>query len=89
MDVDDLVYGGMGRQADLVRTRAVSARTLVETSLERIDRLNPRLNAILPRRTEQVLAEADEADRRVRRGDSAPLLGVPIAVKDDTDVAGE
>lgn len=34
-------------------------------------------------------AEADEADRRVAGGEAGPLLGVPVAVKDDTDVTGE
>ena len=38
---------------------------------------------------ERALIEADQADGRRRGGDTRPLLGVPIAIKDDTDVAGE
>ena len=38
--------------------------------------------------TESALADAAAADRRRAAGDTAPLLGIPIAVKDDVDVAG-
>lgn len=72
-----------------MRRREVSPRQLVEVCLDRIDRLNPDLNAIRPRPPERVRAEADEADRRVAGGEAGPLLGVPVAVKDDTDVVGE
>ena len=39
--------------------------------------------------TSRALREAAEADRRLAAGERLPLLGVPLAVKDDTDVAGE
>lgn len=89
MDPVDVAFAGIALQADLVRTRVISARELVAISLDRIERLNPRLNATASFWPERALAEAEEADRRVMRGEAAPLMGVPMLVKDDTDVAGE
>lgn len=70
-------------------TREVSARELVELSLRRIEEAQPRLNAFRVIRSEQALAEAAEADRRLASGAAAPLLGVPVAIKDDVDLAQE
>jgi amidase len=84
----DLAFAGLAGQADAVRAGEVSPRELVELHLERIERLEPRLNAFRVVRAEQALAEAGEAERRSADGD-VPLLGVPIAVKDSQDVAGE
>ena len=58
--------------------------------LERIERLDPKLNAFRVVFAERARMEADQADARRGAGDSSrPLLGVPIAVKDEIDVAGE
>jgi amidase len=85
----DLAFAPVTRLAELLRDGRVSARGLTESYLERIERLNPRLNAYRAVRREAALAEADAADARLRAGDHQPLLGVPIAVKDNLDVAGE
>ena len=85
----DLAYAGIARQAELVRSGTVTARELVELSLERIARLDPAVNAFRAVRAERALAEAEAAQARLRQGRAAPLLGVPIAVKDNMDVAGE
>jgi amidase len=89
MDAADLAFAGAARQAELIRSREVSSRELTELYLERIARLDPQLNAFRVTRDERALAEADQADGRNRAGDRRPLLGVPIAIKDDCDVAGE
>jgi amidase len=69
--------------AHLVRLGEVSARELAETAIERIEERNPALNAVVARRFEAALAEADQVDR------DAPLAGVPFLVKDlNCDVAG-
>jgi amidase len=86
---DDLAFAGVARQAELVRAGEVSARELVELHLARIDRLDGVLHAFRSVAAERALAEADAAQERLRDGDPAPLLGVPIAVKDNVDVAGE
>jgi amidase len=89
MDRTDLAFAGPGRQAELVRSGEVSARELVELYLERIERLNPQLNAFRVVMAERALAEADQADARRGSGEDRPLLGVPMAVKDNMHVAGE
>jgi amidase len=85
----DLAFAGLAGQAERVRAGDVSARELTELSLERIHRLDRHLNAFRVVLDEQALAEADQADARRRAGDDRPLLGVPIAIKDDQDVRGE
>ncbi|HEY1538212.1 MAG TPA: amidase family protein, partial [Solirubrobacteraceae bacterium] len=84
----ELAFAGVARQAELVRCGEVSPRELVETALERIGRLDGELNAFRIVFEERALLEADQAGGRSRGGDDRPLLGVPIAVKDDMQVAG-
>src|SRR3954471_11589732 len=86
MDDSDLAFAGVVRQAELVRRGEVSSRELVELSLGRIEALDPELNAFVAVYPERALAEAEAADQR---GDDAPLRGVPIALKDEMDIAGE
>ena len=71
-----------------VRSRRASAEELVRRSLERIDRLNPAINAVISAR-EQSLDEARALDARIATGDDpGPLAGVPLLVKDMEDVEG-
>ncbi|MFD7968723.1 amidase [Streptomyces clavifer] len=65
-----------------------TSHELVAAALARIEASHDTLNAFRHLRTEAALAEAVEADRRLAAGERLPLLGVPVAVKDDTDVAG-
>jgi amidase len=85
----ELAFTGIARQAEMIRAGEVSSRELVELYLERIAHLDPQLNAYRVVFAERALAEADQADARRRSGDERPLLGVPVAVKDNLDVAGE
>jgi amidase len=89
MDAADLAFAGVARQAELVRAGEVSSRELVETHLDRIARLDGKLNAFRIVYGERALAEADQSQSRLRAGDARPLLGVPVAIKDNTDVAGD
>jgi Asp-tRNA(Asn)/Glu-tRNA(Gln) amidotransferase A subunit family amidase len=71
-----------------VRQRKVSAEELVQTSLERIERLNPQIGAVISVR-EQAVDEARTLDDRVVVGeDPGPLAGIPLLVKDMEDVEG-
>ena len=88
MDATDLAFAGLAKQAELIRAGDVSSRELTELYLERIERLEPRLRCYRVVLAAEALAAADAAD--ARRGDAAPPLnGVPIAIKDDTDIAGQ
>ncbi len=92
MDATDLAYAGIAKQAELIAAGEVSSRELVDIYLERIERFDPALNAFRVVFTERARMEADQADARRAAGSSTaerPLLGVPIAVKDEFDVAGE
>src|SRR3954466_1699069 len=73
----------------MVRAGEVSPRELVELHLDRIQRLDPQLNAFRKVFAEKAMLEAEQAEARVRAGEERPLLGVPIAIKDEVDVAGE
>ena len=67
----------------------VSAPELLEIYLERIARLDSQLRSYRVVRTDKARDEAYAAQDRLDAGERLPLLGVPIAIKDDVDVAGE
>ena len=89
MDTAELAYAGIARQAELIAAGEISSRELVELYLQRIASYEPQLNAFRVVLAERALLEADQADSRRSAGGERPLLGVPIAVKDDIAVAGE
>ena len=88
MDATDLCFAGAAEQARLVAAGKISARELVDATLARIEALQPRVNAYSVVLAERARIEADQADARRRAGEERPLLGVPVAIKDDVDVAG-
>src|SRR3954466_2207501 len=85
----ELAFAGAAAHARMIASGEVSSRELTELFLRRIERLDPILNAFRVVMAEKALAQADQADGRRRAGDQRPLLGVPLAIKDDCDVAGE
>jgi aspartyl-tRNA(Asn)/glutamyl-tRNA(Gln) amidotransferase subunit A len=66
----------------LLAARETSSRELTQAFLERIAEANPVLNAMIGLDPERSLAQADEADRRLARGEAGPLTGIPLAHKD-------
>jgi amidase len=79
---------GLAEQADLLARRELSSSELIGLTLGAIEATQPTLNAFRCVCSEEAPREAAEADRRLAAGESGPLLGVPVAVKDDTDLAG-
>jgi amidase len=79
---------GLAGQAEALARGEFSASDLVEESLEAIGRQES-LGAFRVVRSEAAGQEALEADKRLAEGERLPLLGVPVAIKDDTDLAGE
>lgn len=73
----------------MLAAAAITAPALLEVYLERIARLDPQLRSFRVVLAESARREALEAQRRLDAGERLPLLGVPIAIKDDNDVAGE
>src|SRR5215216_7224667 len=86
---DDVAFAGAARIAEMVRAKEVSPTELVELYLDRIAALEPKLNAYRVVLAEGARADAKRAEERLASGDEAPLLGVPVAIKDNIDYAGE
>jgi amidase len=87
---DDLAFAGVVGLLERLRTGTITSRALVELFLDRIARFDDRLGAFTTVLATSARAEADAADRqRAQEGARAPaLLGLPIAIKDNTDVRG-
>jgi amidase len=78
----------LSAQVEALAAGEIKARELVEDTLRRIEASQPVLNAFRIVCADAAITEADKADRRLAAGERAPLLGVPIAIKDDTDLEG-
>lgn len=75
--------------ATLLRRKAVSAHEVMAAHLAQIERVNPRVNAIVTLVAEQAMAQADRADEALARGEAVgPLHGLPVAHKDLQETKG-
>src|SRR4051794_37671562 len=75
--------------ASLVRSKKIPARDAASAALARLDAVNPKINAVVDHRPEDVLAQADAIDAAIGRGeDAGPLAGVPVTVKVNIDQTG-
>jgi Asp-tRNA(Asn)/Glu-tRNA(Gln) amidotransferase A subunit family amidase len=90
--VSELFYKPLVELAGLVRERKVSPVELVDAHLERIERLNPKLNAYVHVDADRARAHAREAEKQIASNPASdvlgPLFGVPISVKSSFDVKG-
>jgi amidase len=86
---EDLAFAGAAKLAEELAQKRVSSVELTQMYLDRIARIDPGLNSFRVVWDEQALAAAERADAKLEAGETAPLLGVPIAIKDTVDVAGD
>lgn len=71
-----------------LRRRDCSARELLQAHIARIERLDGPVNAMVVRRFEAALDEADAADTRLARGEGGVLEGIPVTIKEAINVTG-
>ena len=89
MDVPDFRTVTVEALAAMVRDRTLTAAAVTEHALERIEALNPTLNAFVAVDADGARRQAEAIDERLDAGDDpGPLAGVPIGVKDLVDAAG-
>ncbi|MGB3441951.1 MAG: amidase [Actinophytocola sp.] len=79
----------LAAQATALARGDITSVQLTQNALDRADATQPTLNAFRRLRRDVALVEAKDADRRLAAGERLPLLGMPIAIKDDMDLAGE
>jgi amidase len=88
VDTTELAFAGAAEQARLLAAGAITAPALLDVYLDRIERLDPQLRAYRIVLADSARREAAAGQTRLDAGERFPLLGVPIAIKDDVDVAG-
>ena len=89
MDRSDIPFLSAAELASLIETRQVSPVDAVEAYLDRIDRVNPRVNAYITVCAEDARSEARLAEAGIQRGEYlGPLHGIPMAVKDQIHTKG-
>ncbi|MGH7897682.1 MAG: amidase family protein, partial [Candidatus Binatia bacterium] len=87
--MSDIAFRPAIELAAALRRREVGSRELLDHYLDRVERLNPALNAIVTLDVERARRRADEADRALARGEArGPLHGLPMTVKDTFETAG-
>ena len=87
--MDDILLSDATDQLAALAGGHVSARELLAAALERVDRLNPQINAVVARDAERAMADALAADEARSRGEPlGPLAGLPMTVKDIFDIDG-
>ncbi|PYN04258.1 MAG: amidase [Candidatus Rokuibacteriota bacterium] len=79
----DVCFSTATELAHRIRTREISVTEVVQAHLAQIERVNPKVNAIVTLTAEQALADARAKDAALARGETpGPLFGLPVAHKD-------
>ena len=81
-------YRTAGELGRMLAAREISARELCDAAIARIEALDPMINAVVVRDFERARAAAAEADAALSRGERRPLLGIPMTVKEQFNIAG-
>jgi amidase len=83
------MFEGLTTQARQLAAGETTSVALTRAALDRAEAAQPTLNAFRRLRRDAALVEAKTADELLAAGERRPLLGVPVAIKDDMDLAGE
>jgi amidase len=89
VDTSEIAFAGAAEQVRRLADGTITAPELLQLHLDRIGRLDPILRSYRVVLTDSARREAESAQQRLDGGERTALLGVPIAIKDDVDVAGE
>lgn len=88
----DRTYRSARSLRDMIRARDVSPVEVIKSCIERIELVDPRINAVTHFPKQRAIAESKAAERRLERGmvdwKATPLWGVPVSIKDMYEVAG-
>lgn len=85
----DITWRSAIELAEMIKRREVSVTELTSIFLEKIEKVNPKINAFCTIMKDEAMEQAKEADDMVRNGEPlGPLHGVPVAIKDLTPVKG-
>ena len=86
---NELCYLSIREASQILRRRKISPVELLNATLERIERLNPELNAFITIAAERALEDARRAQREIARGKNrGPLHGIPLPIKDNIETQG-
>jgi amidase len=87
--MEKIIYLSATTLAQAIRSREISSEQVVEAYLQRIEEVNPKLNAIVHLQANEARNQARKADAALARGDlKGPLHGVPITIKDNAEIKG-
>jgi amidase len=87
--MDEIAFETAVRLAAAIRTKRIGSRELLEHYVQRVERLNPRINAVVTVELDRARRRADAADAALARGEVwGPLHGVPMTIKDSFETAG-
>ncbi|WP_339925689.1 amidase [uncultured Cyclobacterium sp.] len=88
-ETEELLYMSATKVANMIKNQEISSEEVVKLCLDRIDEVNPKINAVVQIVRERALLEAKAADEAVKAGETLGLLhGVPMTIKDSFDTAG-
>lgn len=87
--MENLFFGSVTNLASEIRNKKVSSTAVVTAYLDRIEDVNPKINAIVHLRAKEALDEARKADEELAHGDvKGPLHGIPVTIKDSFETEG-
>src|SRR5262245_3478712 len=87
--MDSPIHWSASEIARKIARKEISAAAVTRAFIQRIDEVNPALNAVVVPRFDEALKEAEQADQRQARGEAlGPLHGVPITLKECFHLAG-